>query len=490
MSRDPVPLGTSRLASLGEGVAVPGYDRAGLAPGIVHLGVGGFHRAHEARYVDELLAGGGARDWGICGVGVRPEDQRMRDVLRAQDHLYTLVERHPDGSADARVIGSLVDYLFAPDDPEAVVEQLAAPTTRIVSLTITEGGYHLRPGDGEFDTEDPEIRRDLEPGAPPRTAFGLATEALRRRRARGLAPFTVLSCDNIEENGHVARRAFEGFAELRDPSLAAWISEAVAFPNSMVDRITPATTDEDRTFVAEAFGIADGWPVLCEPFSQWVIEDRFSAGRPPWEDAGVQVVDDVRPYELMKLRLLNAGHQVLAHLGTLAGHTFVHETSENPAFADLLLGYLEHEAGPTLDPVPGVDLGDYRRTLLSRFGNASIADTLARQRVDASERIPKFLLPVLREQLRTGGEIRRATLAVAAWAHCAAGVDDQGRPIELVDVRREEIRAAAARQRDDPEAMLSLGMFAGLRDDPRFVDAFVTSLKSLQTGGARAALDA
>src|SRR3954451_10247417 len=268
-------LNEKTLASLDASVTTPTYDRGRVRTGIVHIGVGGFHRSHEAMYIDRLLERGEAEEWGICGVGVLPSDRRMAEVMAAQDHLYTLVVKHADGTLEARVVGSIVEYLFAPDDPEAVIEKMADPQTRIVSLTVTEGGYHVSPVTGAFDPSDPDIAHDLQQGATPRTTFGLITEALRRRRQRGSAPFTIASCDNIQHNGNVARSTFTAFAALQDPDLSAWMRREVSFPNSMVDRITPATTDEDRAEVAKRYGIDDGWPVVCEPFTQWVLEDRF-----------------------------------------------------------------------------------------------------------------------------------------------------------------------------------------------------------------------
>jgi mannitol 2-dehydrogenase len=459
--------------------------------GIVHLGVGGFHRSHQALYVDRLLEQGQAQEWGICGVGVLPSDRRMAEAMAAQQGLYTLVVKHADGSLDAQVVGSIVEYLLAPDDPEAVIEKMADERTRIVSLTVTEGGYNVSPVTGDFDATAPDITADLQPGAPPRTTFGLVTEALSRRRQRGLTPFTVVSCDNIQHNGDVARRSFTAFAALRDPDLGDWVSQEVCFPSSMVDRITPATTEEDRAEVAERFGIDDAWPVVAEPFTQWVLEDRFSLGRPPLEDAGVQVVDDVEPYELMKLRLLNAGHQGLAYLGRLAGYRLVHEAAQDPLFQRFLLGYMEEEATPTLRPVPGIDLGEYRTSLIERFSNPAIRDTLARLAFDGSERIPKWLLPVVEENLATGGEIRRSAAVVAGWARYAEGVDEQGGPIEVVDRRRDSLVAHARRQRDDPLAFLAdRGLFGDLVDDERFTAAYRAALGSLHERGARATLEA
>ncbi|MCW2509576.1 MAG: Mannitol dehydrogenase domain protein [Modestobacter sp.] len=485
-----VLLDQRSLPSIPPEVVTPTYDRSQVRTGIVHLGVGGFHRAHQAMYLDGLLEQGKARDWAICGVGVLPADRRMAEVMAAQDCLYTLVVKHPDGTWDARVVGSITEYLLAPDDPEAVVEKMAAESTRIVSLTVTEGGYNIDPATGQFDASDPGVVHDLQPGAAPATTFGLVTEALVRRRDRGLAPFTVVSCDNIEHNGDVARRSFAAFAALRDRDLGAWVEREVSFPNCMVDRITPATTDEDRAEVARRFGIEDGWPVVCEPFAQWVLEDRFGLGRPPLEDAGVQLVDDVEPYELMKLRLLNASHQGLAYLGHLAGYRLVHDAAQDPLFQRFLLGYMEHEATPTLRPVPGIDLDDYRRNLIERFSNPAIRDTLARLAFDGSERLPKWLLPVIRENLATGGEVRRSAAIVAGWARYAEGVDEDEQPIEVVDRRRDSLTARARRQRDDPLSFLAdRELFGDLVDDERFTSFYCATLASLHERGARATLE-
>lgn len=473
-----------------EGVEVPGYDRAAVGRGIVHIGVGGFHRAHLAMYVDALLASGGAPQWGICGVGVLAADDRMRDVLAAQDGLYTLVLKEADGTLTPRVVGSLVDYLYAPDDPEAVIERIADPDTRIVSLTITEGGYAIDQKTGEFDPDFPGVRADLDAmaaGSAPSGAFGLVVEALARRRERGAGPLTVMSCDNMQGNGDVARRVFTGVAQLRDADLGAWVAESVTFPNSMVDRITPATADTDREALAERFGLRDGWPVVCEPFTQWVLEDHFAAGRPEFERVGVQVVDDVVPYEFMKLRLLNATHQALGYLGYLAGHRYVHEVAQDPTFAAFLRGYMDDEATPTLRPVPGIDLDAYKDTLLERFANPGVADTLMRINYGSSDRISIFLLPVVREQLAAGGPVGRAAAVVAGWCRYAEGTDEQGREITQQDRLAEEMTALARAERDTPGSFLShRGVFGDLGSDERFAGAFRSALESLWSRGAAA----
>jgi mannitol 2-dehydrogenase len=486
-----VPLRASTLASLSSEVSTPTYDRGAVRTGIVHLGVGGFHRSHQAMYLDRLMERGQALDWGICGVGVLPDDRRMQEVMAAQDCLYTLVVRHPDGSLDARVVGSIVEYLLAPDDPEAVVEKMADGATRIVTLTVTEGGYNASAVTGEFDGTDPGVVHDLQPGAALRTSFGLVTEALLRRRRRGLPPFTVVSCDNIPGNGHLARSSFAAFAALRDAELGEWVAREVPFPSSMVDRITPVTGDGDRAELAARFGVEDRWPVVCEPWTQWVLEDAFSCGRPPLEDVGVQLVGDVAPYELMKLRLLNAGHQVLAHLGRLMGYRFVHDACADPSLRRLLTGYLVEEAAPTLPPVPGIDLERYEAELVERFASPAVRDTLDRIRADSSDRIPQFLLPVIRENLARGGPVRRSVAVLAAWARSCEGTDDDGGPVEVADSRRDGLVARARRQADEPLAFVSdRELFGDLVDDERFVATYVDALASLRAHGARATVEA
>jgi mannitol 2-dehydrogenase len=490
---DPVaaqPLSAQTLSYLSDRLPVPAYDRNLVTPGVVHFGVGGFHRSHQAMYHDLLMAKGTALDWGICGAGVMPADQQMKQVLDAQDGLYTLVLKHSDGTYEPRVIGSIVEYLFAPDDPEAVIEKMAAEPTRIVSLTVTEGGYNVDDITGEFDAASPDVAHDLRPGAVPRTTFGLITEALRRRRQRGLVPFTVMSCDNLPGNGTLARRVFTTFAQLRDPELAGWVGREVRFPNSMVDRITPATTDADRAEVRQRFGVDDRWPVVCEPYTQWVLEDTFAAGRPPYDQAGVQLVSEVEPYELMKLRLLNGSHQALCYFAYLSGYRLVHEAAQDPLFQAFLLGYMDQEASPTLAPVPGVDLPAYKRTLIERFANPHIRDTIARLCAQSSDRIPKFLLPVIRHQLASGGEMRRSAAVVASWARYAEGIDEQGEPIEVVDRLADSLTRAARRQRDDPGAFIAnRQLFGELTGDARFAAAYRSALASLHQRGARATLE-
>ncbi|CAM6082965.1 unnamed protein product [Calypogeia fissa] len=486
-------LTPSILGDIATIVPVPTYDRADVRTAIAHFGVGNFHRSHQAMYVDALMNQGLALDWGICGVGVMPFDLKMRDFMKsAQSGLYTLLLKHSDATLEPRVIGSIHEYLYAPDDPEAVVAKLASPDIRIASLTVTEGGYNFDHVTGEFNLSNPGVVHDLSTSNEgPVTIFGLITEGLRRRWQSGLPPFTVMSCDNIQSNGNVARRSFLAFAEAKDPKLAQWISDEVRFPNSMVDRITPVTTDHDRKMVIEKLGIVDAWPVVCEPFTQWVLEDHFSNGRPPWELAGVQLVDNVEPYELMKLRLLNCSHQAMAYFGYLSGHRFVHEAMKDPLIVELLRRYMNDEATPTLLPVVGIDLDKYKATLLERFANPEIRDTLARLAAEASDRICGFLLPVVRKNLANGGKVAISAGVVASWARYAEGVDEQGQPYEVVDQLSTVLTARAKTQGEHPLAFIeNEALFGDLAKHPEFAIPYGETLAVLKRDGAQAALKA
>ncbi|WP_036320917.1 mannitol dehydrogenase family protein [Microbacterium indicum] len=492
MSSDTTPIRPSdaTLASIAaRGVATPAYDRSRVTPGIVHFGVGGFHRGHMAMVLDDLHAQGLAMDWGIVGAGLLPGDAAMRDALAAQDHLYSLVLKHPDGSRDRRIIGSIVDYRFGPDDPGALVALMASPEIRIVSLTVTEGGYNVNPVTGEFVADEPSIAADaaaIREGRDPSTVFGYVVEALRRRRAEGTTPFTLQSCDNIAGNGRVARTMFCAFARLVDPELADWIERSVAFPNAMVDRITPVTTDADRAELREQAGVDDAWPVVAEPFFQWVLEDAFVDGRPPYEEARVQVVDDVVPYEHMKLRLLNASHQGLAYFGTLAGHTYAHEAMADADIAAYLRRYMDEEGTPSLDPVPGIDLDAYKDTLIERFANPEIRDTLARLGAESSDRIPKWLVPVILDNLASGAPVEVSAAICASWARYDEAVDEQGDPITVVDRFADELKRVAATQAEDPLAFVRLEQFFGdLATRDAFTTPYLAALASLHERGAQ-----
>lgn len=489
-------LSTNTLNALSAQVKVPDYDRSEVTPGIVHFGVGGFHRAHQALYLDKLMSQGKAMDFGIIGMGVMLSDARMRDALHSQDCLYTLTEKSPDGTEETRVVGSIIDYVYSPDDPAAAVKLLADPQIRIVSLTVTEGGYNFDHVKGEFDLKNEHVAADIsdlrnEDFSQLRTFYGLVTAALISRWRQETAPFTVMSCDNIQGNGEMAHRMFKAFAGAVDSELAEWIEGHVSFPNSMVDRITPETTDADRADISEKFGYVDEWPVVCENFTQWVLEENFVNDRPPYEDVGVEVVDDVVPYELMKLRLLNASHQGLCYFGYLAGHRLVHDVMADHRFQDFLLAYMEREGTPSLQPLPGVDLDAYRKELIDRFGNSAVKDTVARLCAESSDRIPKWLLPVVRENLATGNApVTLSAAIVASWARYAEGIDESGDVITIVDPLADRLQRNAQSNRTDSLAFLrDREIFGDLCENSIFTAEYARVLESLHAQGSIATLD-
>lgn len=470
-------------------IARPSYNRNEISPGIVHFGVGAFHRSHQAMIMDDLFGQGVGLDWGICGVGVIPIDKDFGEEFVRQDCLYTLVEKFSNGSKRSRIIGSIIDYKYAPDNPSDVLDLLTDPRIRLVSLTITEGGYNFDPITFEFDAENPGVIHDLEHPNDPVTVFGFIIEALERRRQSGSPSFSIMSCDNIQGNGHMASKTFLAFAELRDSKLAEWIRENTAFPNSMVDRITPVTVAQDVQDVTEDIGLIDNCPVVAEPFFQWVLEDSFTQGRPPYEYSRVQLVSDVEPYELMKLRLLNVSHQAIAYFGYLCGYRLVHEAARDPAMVALLQSYMDLEGTPTLRPVPGIDLDEYKAELIERFQNPYVKDTIVRLAAESSDRIPKWLVPVVNEQLRTHGSIEISAAIIASWARYAEGVDEQGAPINVVDQLHDELAPIAQGQRQDPLAFIKIRkLFGDLSNDPRFCEAYLYSLNSLWTKGAEVTL--
>ncbi|MDR2380482.1 MAG: mannitol dehydrogenase family protein [Bifidobacteriaceae bacterium] len=484
-----IQLNQANIHLLPAALPAPTYERTAVQAGIVHFGVGGFHRAHQAFYLDQLMEQGLAMDFGIVGVGLLPGDKALGRALKAQDCLYTLVSKDEQGGQAAKVIGSIIDYLCGPDSPAAVLQRLAAPETRIVTLTITEGGYNFDQITGEFDWNDPDVAHDLAHPDRPRTVFGYLTQALARRRADGIVPFDVVSCDNIPSNGAVARRSLLAFARGADPDLADWIAAEVAFPNSMVDRITPRPTKAASAELAQRTGVVDNCVVVAEAFTQWVLEDGFGGRRPPFERAGVQLVADVEPYELMKLRLLNASHQALAYFSYLMGYRLVHDAVRDSLVRDFLADYMQHEGAPSLPQVPGVDLDAYQQTLIKRFGNEAIADTVARLAAEASDRIPKWLVPVVHQRLAAGAPAERSAAIVASWARFAEGVDESGTPFEVVDNQLEQVKAAARRQGADPLAFLRQESFFGsLADEPRFTEPYLKTLDSLHQRGARETL--
>ena len=481
-------LNLANLSALSSGIARPNYDRAALRPGILHIGVGNFHRAHQAVYLDDLFNRGKNLDWALLGAGVRSGDEAMRRALEPQDWLTTVVELEPGANA-ARITGSMVGFVPVGEDARGIVEALDDPGLRIVSLTVTEGGYCIDPATNSFNPEHPEIRYDAAHIAAPKGVFGALVAALSRRRERGLAPFTVMSCDNIPHNGQVARDAVAGLADLVDPALGAFVREGVAFPNSMVDRITPATTDRERTILTERFAIQDNWPVFCEPFRQWVLEDNFPTGRPDLEDVGVTFTPHVAAFELMKLRILNGGHAAIAYPAALLGIHFVHDAMADPLVRGFLDKLEQDEIIPCVPPVPGVDLRDYYGLIAHRFANPDVGDTIPRLAQDGSNRQPKFILPSTRDRLKAGADVTGLALESALWCRYCAATTDTGEPIALNDPNAHRLTPAAQAAKDDPAAFLGLrDIFGDVADAPLFRERFETALRRLWRDGTRATL--
>jgi mannitol 2-dehydrogenase len=485
-ARPAEPLSDANLHRLADRAQVPTYDRTALTPAVVHISVGGFTRAHQLVYLDEL-AERGSTDWGVVGVGLH--SSTMRDALAPQDHLYTVVERDADAER-ARVVGAMVDYVYAPDAPERVLDLLADERTRVVTMTVTGTAYRIDPHTGEF-TPDDEARDDLEHPHRPTSVFGYLVEALDRRRRAGLPPFTVLSCDNMQSNGTAARTAVVGYARLRDEVLARWIGDKVAFPSSMVDRITPSTSPEQRDTIAGGLGIDDNWPVITEPFSQWFVEDHFCNGRPPLETVGVRFVEDIGHYELMKTRLLNASHCAIGFLGQLAGLETTDQVVADPVFHDYLDRLMTAEVIPLLPRPAGVDLTEYEQSLLRRFANPAIGDQLGRLSRRGSTKVPNYLLPSLCSALAEGRPHDLLTLALAGWLRYLQGTDEAGQPIEVQDQLADRLQELARTGGDDPRPLLGeRSIFGDLLDDEAFVVRLQGVLEQLAAEGVRSTLAA
>jgi mannitol 2-dehydrogenase len=466
-----VSLGQAHLAEVASrGVAVPTYDRAGLAPRLVHVGVGGFHRAHLAVYVQELAAAGG--DWGIVGLGLLEQDGRMADALRAQDCLYTLIEKGP-GPSSVAVVGSIMGYVHAPPGHDAAVAELiASPATSILSLTVTEAGYAEPPA---------------EQVASGTATFDRLAAALAVRRERGAGPLTILSCDNLPGNGDAARRATLSAAARAGAAVAKWVQECCTFPNSMVDRITPVTADDDREWLRATIGIDDRWPVVAEPFRQWVMEDAFAAGRPPWDDVGAVFTDRIHDWERYKLRFLNAGHSCIAYLCALAGVTFVHEAMAIPATRTFLEELLRREAMPTVVEIPGHPREPYIASVLERFSNPGMHDQIARLCVDGTAKFATFLIPTVARQLEADGPTERAATALAGWARYLGVVDPAAQAFDAsADAARQHAAAALA----DPIAFLEFDAVfpPAVKASPRFRAQFSQAYRRIAEEGPIAAM--
>ncbi|WP_207460487.1 mannitol dehydrogenase family protein [Azospirillum sp. SYSU D00513] len=479
-------LSAGTLPAVAATAGVPAYDRARLSAGILHFGVGNFHRAHQAVSLDRLFGQGRDLDWAILGAGVMPSDQRMRDALEGQDWLSTVVEQSGERSV-ARVVGAMVGMLPV-GDADAIIAKLADPAIRIVSLTVTEGGYYID-ASGAFDSGHPDIRADIASPGRPATIFGMIVAGLARRRAAGIEPFTVMSCDNIPHNGTVTRNAVLGIARPVDAELAGWIADSVAFPNGMVDRITPATGEQERAALMRDFGIEDAWPVFCEDFTQWVLEDRFSAGRPALEAVGVQFVADVTPFETMKIRILNGGHAVIAYPAGLLGITYAHEAMETPLIRRFLQKIEREEIIPTVPPVPDTDLDAYFAIIERRFANPKIKDTIRRLCLDGSNRQPKFIVPSIADRLKAGAGIEGLALESALWCRYCYGQDENGKAIEPNDPNWDRLTAVAREARVNPTVWLDMEEVYGESGrSPVFRDRFANALRALWADGTRTVL--
>lgn len=479
-------LSNATLPALPEQVLVPHYDRSALNAGIVHIGLGNFHRAHQAWYLHRLMQQGKALDWAIIGAGVRPADSGMRDKLLAQDCLTTLVELDPD-SADTEIVGAMIDFVPVAENNGPLIRQLSDPTIRIVSLTVTEGGYY-RDADGQLDASHPDIVHDAQNPDTPRTAFGAMITALKARRDAGLGPFTGLCCDNLQHNGDVLRATVVGLARLSDPTLAKWIDTNATFPNSMVDCIVPATGQSVRDYV-DALGFEDAVPVAHENFRQWVIEDSFCAGRPPWEQVGATLSADVHLYEAMKIRMLNAGHQVLANVGELLSLPTVAACMADPDVSAFFAKVEAHEIAPTVASVPDMTPGQYLEQITKRFSNPMIRDTIRRIAFDGSSRHPGFILPILRDALNANAQIDGLALTEAFWARMCAGHREDGSTIEANDPHWDSLTTCARQAKDRPPAWLEQrSIYGTLADNPHFARSFEKALTDIWATGCRATI--
>jgi fructuronate reductase len=479
-------LNNASLPHLPPEVQPPSYDRRSVRTGIVHLGIGAFHRAHQAVYTDDVLKLDPS--WGIVAASLRSPD--TQDALEPQNGLYTVCVRS-DAGEKLRVIGSISQVILAPQEFEALMGAMIDPDVRIVTLTVTEKGYCHDPATGELDEAHPDIVHDLAHWQHPKSAPGLVVEALRRRRAAGTQPFTVLTCDNLPSNGRTVHRILSRYASLVDSDLGAFVSEHVACPSTMVDRIVPATTDEDRAQIEKALDVRDAWPVVTEPFTQWVIEDRFPQGRPAWEKAGAEFVADVEPYEQMKLRLLNGSHSTLAYLGFLAGYETVSAAMADAAFERLLTNLMDKDVTPTLHMPAGADLARYKKALIERFKNPSLKHRTGQIAMDGSQKLPQRLLGTIRDRLREDAPIRRLALGVAAWMRYVTGIDEHGSPFEVRDPMAARLRTLVDDAANAPER-LAENLF-GIREifgddlpkDPRFTQPLIEALTQLYRQGSR-----
>jgi mannitol 2-dehydrogenase len=480
----------SKIASLAK-IITPNYDRDQVRQGIVHIGVGGFHRAHLALYIEKLLNLGANQDWGICGVGLLAQDSAMQQMLVEQDFLYTLVELQDTDDTETQIIGSIGDFILADQEKNRLIDKLLSDDTKIVSLTITEGGYCIDDSTGEFDPSIAQIQQDLNNPQNPNTIFGYLTLALKKRKEAGQKAITIMSCDNLPHNGDITKKVLLSFSRLIDPQLSEWIAHNVSFPNSMVDRITPATSADHKRFLLEKTGIEDSWPVVCEPFTQWVVEDNFCNGRPDFEKVGVQFTDNVGAFEAMKIGLLNGSHLMLACTGILLGYEFAHQTMQDSSLRRYVRQFMDNDVTPRLDEIVGVDFEEYKNTLIFRFANVEICDQLLRIASDSCAKYPKFILPTLQWLIARNKPLDRIALMTAAWIKCVTGALNGDTAIpNIVDPKQDVLVQAVSKDSKTVENFLAIEDVFGshIAQNQQFVELVTLKLEQIETLGMKEAL--
>ncbi|AXA33103.1 mannitol dehydrogenase family protein [Francisella adeliensis] len=464
------------------------FSKPQLCSKILHFGVGGFHRAHQAVYTAEAMDHSKDYSWGITGVGILASDKTMADILKAQDYNYSLMIKPYKEKSSLSIVNTISNYIHAYNNYEDLRKASKNNDLAIISMTVTEGGYNIDPNTGKFDWNNDNIKFDIENFNTPKTIFGFLALCLRERKLNNQAGVTLLSCDNVQHNGRVLEYTLLEFLSKQDQNLKNWVKEKCSFPNSMVDRITPKTADEDKKTISQDFGIEDQWPVVCEPFTQWVVEDKFVTGRPRWEDVGAQFVKDVSPYEKMKLRLLNSSHQALAYIGYLHGYRYVHESAQDETIQKFLLNYMKNEVEVTLDSVPGIDLDEYQKSVIDRFANPNIADTLQRICEFTSDRIPVFNLPIIHEQLNQSKTLKLSALIVASWRVYLEGFDERGEKIDVVDNKKDFLLDFIAKN-DNPLDFIKIKeIFHDIASDEKFVGDYLKAFEAIKQEGALGAI--
>ncbi|WP_165748717.1 mannitol dehydrogenase family protein [Cellulophaga sp. Z1A5H] len=475
-------LNTENTHSLSKGILKPKIDRDKIKTGIAHIGLSNFHRAHQAYYIHELIEKHDELNFGICGIDLLESDRKIYNILKDQDGLYTLVIKNADGTQEYKIIASIIEYFYGPENPLAAIERLARPDIKIISLTIAEDGYHLNETTGEFNLTHPKVKEDTISKFNPKTVFGYLTQAFMLRKHRGLPGCTILSCDNIKANGATIKKSFYTYVEKTEPSLLPWLKKNTSFPNSMVDRITTVTTTKDIELLKETYNIHDQWPVVCEPFSKWIIEDDFIAGRPDWDKVGIEFVQDIEPYENTKLRILNAGHSILGILGTLNGYKYVHEVANDEHFIFFLESFIKTEVNPNFQNIDQHNLKAYTKEVIERFKNTHINDSLSRICKESSSKIPIFVFPTLKDQITNHQSIEYGTFVIAAWCKYYDGIDDFGHSFDIQDSLSNQLIRTAALSHQNPQLFLEKNaIFKDLVTHDLFRERFKYYLSKLRS---------